>query len=53
MLINKSKIKELCGPVNISADFYEGMEKKVESLVKEAMVRAEANGRKTVMGKDI
>jgi len=40
-------------PLNISADFYEKLNEKVVSLIKEACKRAKENNRNTVMGKDI
>ncbi|MFH1173544.1 MAG: DUF1931 domain-containing protein [archaeon] len=52
-IIVKSKIKELVGNYNVSSDFSEELDKKVKLLIADAVKRAEANGRKTVMGKDI
>ncbi|MBW2989672.1 DUF1931 domain-containing protein [Candidatus Woesearchaeota archaeon] len=40
-------------PLNISTDFYEKLNEKVISLVKDACRRAKENNRNTVMGKDI
>ena len=37
----------------VASDFADALAKKVESLVKEACKRAQANGRKTVMAKDL
>jgi histone H3/H4 len=53
MLIVKSKIKELVGEINVGGDFAEALDQKVEQLVKDAVKRAEANGRRTIMAKDI
>ena len=39
--------------LNVSGDFADKMEKKVESLIQEACLRAKANGRNTVMAKDL
>ncbi len=39
--------------LNISTDFYEKLNEKVISLIKEACKRAKENNRNTVMGKDI
>ena len=39
--------------LNVSADFYENLNKKVESIIKKASERAVANNRTTVMGKDV
>ncbi|MBW2975263.1 hypothetical protein KY366_06095 [Candidatus Woesearchaeota archaeon] len=40
-------------PLNTSADFYEKLNEKVISIIKEACKRAKENNRNTVMGKDI
>ncbi len=53
MLVVKSKIKEVAGDYNISSDFADALDEKVKELVKKASERAEANNRKTVMGKDL
>lgn len=56
-LIVRSNIKEYAKvnerPLNVSADFYEKLNEKVISLVREASKRAKENSRNTVMGKDI
>ena len=39
--------------LNVSADFYEELNKKTEAIIKKACERAVANGRTTVMGKDV
>ena len=49
----KEIVKELSGINNISEDFLERLDKKVELLVGEACQRAKENGRRTLMGKDI
>jgi len=53
MIVVKAKIKELTGEYNVAGDFSETLNVKVEQLVKDAVGRAEANGRKTVMAKDL
>ncbi len=53
MVIVKSRVKELAGDMNVAVDFVDALEKKVELLVKEAVDRAKANNRKTVMAKDL
>ena len=53
MLIVKSAVKQMCHPINIGGDFLEALDKKVEAMVKEANQRAQANGRRTIMAKDI
>jgi len=52
-VIVKSKIKEMVGTTNVSADFNDELNKKVKQMILDAVKRAEANGRKTVMGRDI
>lgn len=53
MLVVKSQVKDVAGEFSVSADFVEELNRKVDQLVKDACRRAEANGRKTVMGKDL
>lgn len=53
MIIVKAKIKEIAGDYNVAGDVAEALNKKVEEMVKNACSRAEANGRKTVMAKDL
>lgn len=38
---------------NVTSDFPEALDKKVRKLVEEAMERANENGRKTLMGRDV
>jgi histone H3/H4 len=53
MLIVKAKVREVTQGFNVSGDFADALDKKAEQLVKDACARAEANGRKTVMAKDL
>jgi histone H3/H4 len=53
MIIVKSKIKEIVGEINVGGDFADALDQKVEQMVKDAVKRAEANGRRTIMAKDI
>ena len=53
MLVVKAKIKSVIPGYNVSGDLAEALNGKVEELVKAAATRAEANGRKTVMAKDL
>lgn len=53
MLVVKAKIKSLIPNFSVSSDFADTLNKKAEELVKQAAARAEANGRKTVMAKDL
>ncbi len=52
-LVVKAKIKEIAGAFNVSGDFGDALSKKVEQMVKDAIERAKANNRRTVMPKDI
>jgi len=52
-IIVKSKIKEMVGTFNVSADFNDELNKKVKQMIQDSVKRAEANGRKTIMGRDI
>lgn len=52
-IIVKAKLKELVKGYNVSGDFAEALDGKVRGLIQDAMKRAEANNRKTVMSKDI
>lgn len=53
MLVVKSQIKEVAQGFNVSGDFAEALDLKAIELVKAAIKRAEANGRRTVMAKDL
>ena len=53
MIIVKAKIKEIAGDFNVAGDLSDALNTKVEQMVKDACSRAEANGRKTVMAKDL
>lgn len=52
-LVVKAKIKDVAKGYNVSGDLADALSRKVEELIKAACVRAEGNGRKTVMAKDI
>jgi len=52
-IVVRSKIKELCGEMSVAADFGDALNEEVLRIVKKAVERAKANGRKTVMPKDI
>ncbi len=53
MLVVKAKIKDVAGDLSVASDFADALNEKIESLVKEACKRAMANGRRTVMAKDL
>ncbi len=52
-LVVKAKIKDAAKGYNVAGDFADALSGAVEKLVKKACERAEANGRKTVMAKDL
>ncbi len=52
-LVVKAKLKDVCKGYNVAGDLADALNEKVEMLLKDAMKRAEANGRKTVMAKDL
>lgn len=52
-LIVKSRVKEALDGMNVSADFYDELDDRVEELLDEADRRAEQNGRKTVQPRDL
>lgn len=52
-IVVKAKIKELVGDYQVSADFVDALNAKTLQIIEDAKKRAEANGRKTVMGRDI
>ncbi len=52
-IVVKAKIKEVAENFNVAGDFSDELDKVVMTLVKKATERAEANGRRTVMAKDL
>ena len=52
-VVVKGKVKEMASGYNIAADFTEELDKKVKDMVQTAISRAKANGRRTVMAKDL
>ncbi|MFP4117799.1 MAG: DUF1931 domain-containing protein [Candidatus Woesearchaeota archaeon] len=52
-IVVKAKIKELASGYNIAADFAEELDKQAKEMIQKAISRAKANGRRTVMGKDL
>ncbi len=52
-VIVKAQVKELTKEYNVSGDFMEALDKKTTLLIQEAIARAQANGRKTVMARDL
>lgn len=52
-LVVRTKIKEMTENYSVSSDFGDVLDEKVRQLIKDAMRRAEANGRRTIMSKDL
>jgi len=56
-LVVRTQAKALCTfngkEINVSGDFYEKLNKRVETMIKEACARAKENNRNTVMGRDL
>ena len=52
-VIVKAKIKEYSNGLNVAGDFAPALNKKVEDMLETAVARAKANGRRTIMAKDL
>ncbi len=52
-LVVKAQVKNLTEGYNVSSDFMQALDDSVEELIEDALERAEANGRKTVMARDL
>lgn len=52
-IIVKAKIKDIASGFSVASEFSEALNDKVMQLIKESCRRAEANGRRTVMAKDL
>ncbi|MDZ7849825.1 MAG: DUF1931 family protein [Halodesulfurarchaeum sp.] len=52
-LIVKAAVKEALDDKNVSSDFYDALDERVDDLLADAGRRAEANGRKTVQPRDL
>jgi histone H3/H4 len=53
LIIIRSKLKDIAKGINVSGDFADALDKKTRAIIAEAVERAKANNRKTVMGKDV
>jgi histone H3/H4 len=53
MLVNRTRVKEICGQINVSQEFTDELDKFVEESIKRACKRAVDNNRRTVMARDI
>ena len=52
-IIVKSKIKEVVKELQVASDVAPELDKKVSELLKKAAERAKANGRKTLLARDL
>ncbi len=52
-LVVNSNIRKVAKNINIASDVPAALNKKMEQIIKEAIQRAKANGRKTLQGRDI
>ena len=57
-LIVKAKVKDFVVTaagenMSVASDFADALNQEVQELVKKAIARARANGRKTIMSKDV
>ena len=53
LLVVKAKIKDVCPGFNVAGELAEALSAKVKAAIEDAVKRADSNGRKTVMGKDV
>ncbi|MFC4553585.1 MULTISPECIES: DUF1931 domain-containing protein [Halorussus] len=52
-LIVKAAVKNAVEGKNVSSDFYDALDDRIENLLDEAATRADANDRKTVQPRDL
>jgi len=52
-LVTKAQVKEIVGDISISEEFYPALNAEVERIIKTAMRRAQQNGRRTIMARDV
>jgi histone H3/H4 len=53
LIVVKAKLKDVVPGFNISSELAEALDAKARQLLKDAAARAEGNGRKTIMAKDL
>lgn len=53
LVVVKAKIKDVAKDYNVAGDLADALDKKARDLITDAVKRAEDNGRKTVMAKDV
>jgi histone H3/H4 len=52
-IVVKAQVKNLTEGYNVSSDFMQALDSEVRDLVERALERADQNGRKTVMARDL
>jgi len=52
-IINKSRIREFLDGLNLGEDLSVELERKTDEMLKKAVERAKANGRRTVYARDL
>jgi histone H3/H4 len=53
MIVNKTRVKEIAGGLNLTQEFYESLEEEVEAIVRKSCKRAVDNNRRTLMARDL
>jgi len=52
-IVIKSKVRDFTGEYSVSSDFSDVLNQKVKQMIADALKRAQANNRHTVMGRDL
>ena len=52
-VLKKSGVREAAEDVNVGSDFYDALDEEVKNVIKRAVERAQANGRKTIKSRDV
>lgn len=52
---NKSAVLKFCrsNKIRVATEFYRALDRKLESMLQEAIKRARANNRRTIMAQDV
>ncbi|MBC8495719.1 DUF1931 domain-containing protein [archaeon] len=53
LFIVKAKVKEIAQDFNVAADFSDALNEKAKQLILDSINRAKANGRRTLMTRDL
>jgi histone H3/H4 len=52
-MVNRSKVKSEIRGLNVSTEYLDMLEEKIKAVVEESVKRATANGRRTVLARDL